>query len=76
MDGSDRKRQAESRAAVQLRLKRGRYGDVIWGGGYLTVDEIERCIELGVRNHADYFERVVLPPLTWEQRRCLAVRLG
>ena len=76
VDVRDRERQAEGRAAVQTRLKRGRYGDVIWGGGYLTADEIERCMELGVRNHADYFERVALPHLTWEKRRCHAVRIG
>jgi carboxypeptidase T len=76
VDARDRKRQAEGRAAVQTRLKRGRYGDVIWGGGYLTTDEIERCIELGVQNHADYFERIALPHLTWEKRRCHAVRIG
>ncbi|HZF25936.1 MAG TPA: hypothetical protein VEZ88_06710, partial [Steroidobacteraceae bacterium] len=72
VDERDRKRQAEGRAAVRARLKSGRFGDVIWGGGYLTADEIERCIELGARNHSDYFERVALPHLTWERRRCHA----
>ena len=27
--------------------RRGRYGDVIWSGGYLTADEVERAIEIG-----------------------------
>jgi murein tripeptide amidase MpaA len=76
VDLRDRKRQAEGRAAVQARLKRGRYGDVIWGGGYLTADEIERAIDLGVQRYPDYFERVALPHLTWEKRRCHAVRIG
>src|SRR5262245_42812127 len=73
-DGLARQRQAEGRKAVDQRLRRGRYGDVIWGGGYLTTEEVEAAIELGARNHAAYFERIPLPNLTWEKRRCHAVR--
>jgi murein tripeptide amidase MpaA len=76
IDEHDRQRQKEGRAAVHARLKRGRYGDVIWGGGYLTVDEIERSIELGAQRHAGYFERFALPHRTWEKRRCHAARIG
>ena len=76
VDGHDRQRQAEGRTAVDKRLKRGRYGDVIWGGGYLTADEVEACIALGEKNHADCFERIPLPNLTWEKRQCHAVRIG
>jgi hypothetical protein len=47
VDDHDRQRQAEGRTAVDNRLKRGRYGDVIWGGGYLTADEVEACIASG-----------------------------
>ena len=71
-----RRRQAESRRSAEVRLKKGRYGDVIWGGGYLTADEIERAMVLGERNHAGYLERIALPHLTWEKRRCHAVRIG
>ena len=35
VEAPDRARQAEERSAAAVRLKRGRYGDVIWGGGYL-----------------------------------------
>jgi murein tripeptide amidase MpaA len=76
IDEHDRQRQKEGRTAVHARLKRGRYGDVIWGGGYLTVDEIERSIELGAQRHAGYFERFALPHRTWEKRRCHAARIG
>ena len=72
----DRQRQTEERAAVGARLRRGRYGDVIWAGGYLTADEIEAAIAIGARNHAGYFERIPLPNLTWEKRRCHAFRIG
>src|SRR5262245_30379366 len=43
IDPLARQRQAEERAAVGQRIKRGRYGDVIWAGGYLTADEVERA---------------------------------
>ena len=72
----DRERQAEEQAAARRRLKTGRYGDVIWSGGYLTADEVERAIELGATNHAGYFERIPLPNLTWDKRRVHAARLG
>jgi len=49
---------------------------VIWGGGYLTADEIERAMMLGEKNHAGYLERIALPHETWEKRRCHAVRIG
>src|SRR5512136_704415 len=76
VDAHARQRQAEGRQGAASRLRRGRYGDVIWGGGYLTADEIEAAIALGAKNHAGYFERIPLPNLTWEKRRCHAVRIG
>lgn len=76
VDAHDRQRQAEGRSAVAARLRHGRYGDIIWGGGYLTVDEVEAAIALGARNHSGYFERIPLPNLTWERRRCHAFRIG
>jgi len=76
VDAHDRTRQAEGRTAVASRVKRGRYGDVIWGGGYLTADEVEAAMILGERNHAGYFERIALPHLTWEKRRVHAFRIG
>jgi carboxypeptidase T len=72
----DRERQAEEQAAAKRRLKTGRYGDVIWSGGYLTADEVERAIEIGVKNHPGYFERIPLPNPTWEKRQVHAVRIG
>jgi murein tripeptide amidase MpaA len=76
VDAPDRQRQAQGRSAVHARLKRGRYGDVIWGGGYLSVDEVDAAIALGARNHPKSFERIALPHLTWEKRRCHAFRIG
>lgn len=76
VDAPDRSRQGEGRVAVANRLKRGRYGDVIWGGGYLTTDEVEAAMVLGEKNHAGYFERIPLPHETWEKRRCHAYRIG
>jgi murein tripeptide amidase MpaA len=76
IDAPDHARQAEGRAAVETRLKRGRYGDVIWGGGYLTVDEVEAAIALGTKNYPELLERIALPHLTWEKRRCHAYRIG
>jgi murein tripeptide amidase MpaA len=76
IDAHARQRQAEGRAAVDKRLKRGRYGDVIWGGGYLTADEVEAAIKLGERNHSAYFDRIALPNLTWEKRLCHAIWIG
>src|SRR6476619_7220447 len=76
VDAHDQKRQKEGRTAVASRVKRGRYGDVIWGGGYLTADEVEAAMILGERNHAGYFERIALPHLTWEKRRVHACRIG
>jgi carboxypeptidase T len=76
VDAAARGRQAEGRAAVAQRLKRGRYGDVIWGGGYLTTDEVEEAMVLGERNHAGYFERIRLPHRTWEKRVVHAFRIG
>ena len=74
----DRERQAEEQAAARRRLKTGRYGDVIWGGGYLTVDEIEAAIVMGEKNHPGYFERIPLPHPTWEEApvSCLSNRHG
>jgi len=72
----DRERQEQEQKAAKRRLKTGRYGDVVWSGGYLTADEIERASELGVQNHGAYFERIPLPHLTWEKRRIHAVRIG
>ena len=76
VDAPDRARHAEERKATARRLKKGRYGDVIWGGGYLTADEIEGALLLGEKNHAGYFERIRLPNLTWDKRRVHAFRIG
>jgi murein tripeptide amidase MpaA len=76
IDAHDRARQKEGRVAVARRLKKGKYGDVIWGGGYLTADEIEKAMVLGEKNHAGYFERIPLPNQTWEKRRVHAFRIG
>jgi carboxypeptidase T len=76
VDQHDRARQKEGRKAVGTRLKKGRYGDVIWGGGYLDVDEVEAAMELGERNHGGYCERIELPNETWEKRTCHAFRIG
>ena len=71
-----RQRQEEGRTAAARRLKRGRYGDVTWAGGYLTADEIERAMVLGVEQFPGYVERIPLPNRTWEKRRCHALRIG
>ncbi len=76
IDAPARARQAEGRAAAESRLKRGRYGDVIWAGGYLTVDEVEAAMVLGEKNHPKTFERIALPYRTWEKRQCHAFRIG
>ena len=76
VDAPARKRQAEGHTAVAHRLQQGRYGDVIWGGGYLTVDEVEKAMAMGEKNHAGYCERIPLPNLTWEKRQCHAFRIG
>ncbi len=76
IDAPARTRQAEGRAAAESRLKRGRYGDVIWAGGYLTVDEVEAAMVLGEKNHPKTFERITLPYRTWEKRQCHAFRIG
>jgi len=76
VDRHDRTRQQEGRRAVERRIKQGRYGDVGWGGGYLTTDEIERALVLGAQNHPGYFERIPLPHSTWERRRVHAFRIG
>jgi carboxypeptidase T len=72
----DRKRQAEGRKSLAGRIHRGRYGDVIWGGGYLTADEVEQAMVLGERNHPGTFERIRLPYKTWEGRVCHVGRIG
>jgi murein tripeptide amidase MpaA len=74
--GPSRRRQAEERRSAARRLARGRYGDVIWGGGYLTTDEIEQAMVIGEKNHEGYLERIALPHETWEKRRCHALRIG
>jgi murein tripeptide amidase MpaA len=76
VDAPDRTRQKQGHAAVARRLKKGRYGDVVWGGGYLTVDEVERALVIGEKNHGPYFERIPLPHLTWEKRRVHACRIA
>jgi len=76
IDLHDRQRLEEGRRGVGVRLRRGRYGDVIWGGGYLSVEEVEGAMALAEKNHAGYFERIPLPHLTWEKRRCHACRIG
>src|SRR5262245_9864069 len=76
VEGADRRRQVEGRRGAAARLAKGRDGDVIWGGGYLTTDEIEKAMAVGERNHDGYCERLALPHLTWEKRRCHALRIG
>jgi murein tripeptide amidase MpaA len=76
IDGHDRQRQSEGREALGIRLRRGRYGDVIWGGGYLSAAEVETAIALGAKNHPHYCEPIPLPHKTWEGRRCHAIRIG
>jgi carboxypeptidase T len=76
VDAPDHTRQKQGHAAAARRLKKGRYGDVMWGGGYLTVDEVERALVLGEKNHGPYFERIPLPHLTWEKRRVHACRIA
>ena len=76
IDAHDRSRQKEGRKAVARRITEGRYGDVVWGGGYLTTDEVEQAMVLGAKNHAGYFERIPLPYPTWEKRRVHAFRIG
>jgi hypothetical protein len=76
VEAHDRERQAQRRAGLQTRLRRGRYGDVIWGGGYLGVDEVEAALALGEVNNPGYVQRIPLPHLTWEKRRCHAFRIG
>ena len=76
VDAPARQRQEDGRRDVARRLAKGRYGDVIWGGGYLTTDEVERAMVLGEQNHAGYFQRIALPHRTWEKRRCHAFRIG
>ncbi len=71
-----RQRQAEGRTAAARRVRRGRYGDVVWAGGYLTADEIERAMVLGVERNKGYVERITLPHRTWEKRLCHALRIG
>jgi murein tripeptide amidase MpaA len=74
--GPARQRQVESRREAAARLKKGHYGDVIWGGGYLTGEEIEKAMALAEKRHGGYVERIALPHPTWEDRRCHAVRIG
>ena len=76
VDAPARTRQAEGRDAAARRLRQGRHGDVIWGGGYLSTDEVEAALVLGERNHPGCFERIALPHRTWEGRRCHAFRIG
>ncbi len=61
VEGPSRARQAEGRAAAESRLKRGRYGDVIWGGGYLTVDEVEAAMVLARRTTPGYLSASRFP---------------
>jgi len=76
IERQDLQRQAESRSGARARLHHGRYGDVIWGGGYLTTDEVEGAMALAEKNHSGYCERIALPNLTWEKRQCHALRIG
>ena len=76
IDAVARQRQHDGKRDAASRLAKGRYGDVIWGGGYLTTDEVERAMELGEQNHRGYCQRIELPHKTWEKRRCHAFRVG
>ena len=49
---------------------------MIWAGGYLTADEIERAMAIGAERYTGYVERIALPHRTWEKRRCHALRIG
>jgi murein tripeptide amidase MpaA len=76
VDEHDRSRQNEGRKELARRVKQGRYGEVLWSGGYLSTDEVEQAMVLAAKNHATYFERIPLPHLTWEKRRVHAFRIG
>jgi murein tripeptide amidase MpaA len=76
VDAHDRSRQKEGRKALARRVKQGRYGEVLWSGGYLSADEVEQAMVLAAKNHAGYFERIPLPYRTWEKRRVHAFRIG
>jgi murein tripeptide amidase MpaA len=76
VEPASRRRQREGHRAEKSRLQHGRYGDVVWGGGYLTADEIEKAMVIGETNHGACLERIPLPHLTWEGRRCHALRIG
>jgi len=52
------------------------YGIAISRGRVGRDGDIEAAIAIGARNHAGYFERIPLPHLTWEKRRCHAFRIG
>ena len=73
---TSKQRQRENHETAETRRRRGHYADVFWGGGYLTTDEVERAMEVGEENHGPYLERVALPHLTWEKRRCHAIRIA
>ena len=76
VDGHDRSRQKEGRKELARRVKQGRYGEVLWSGGYLSTEEVEQAMVLAAKNHGGYFERIPLPHLTWEKRRVHAFRIG
>jgi murein tripeptide amidase MpaA len=76
VEAQDRQRQEEGRAAATRRAKRGHYGDVMWAGGYLTVDEVEAAVLSGSKRFSGCTERITLPHKTWEKRRCHALRIG
>jgi murein tripeptide amidase MpaA len=76
VEKESRRRQAEGREAAARRARRGRYGDVLWAGGYLTVDEVEAAVLSGSKRFSRCTERIKLPHRTWEKRRCHALRIG
>ena len=76
VDEHDRSRQTEGRKELARRVKQGRYGEILWSGGYLSADEVEQAMVIAAKNHGGYFERIPLPHLTWEKRRVHAFRIG
>lgn len=71
-----RERQGQSQAAAIRRTLRGRYGDVHWAGGYLTVNEVEAAVQVLAQESAGCAECIELPHRSWEGRTSHALRIG
>ncbi len=76
VDTESRARQAQSHAAAIRRTLRGRYGDIHWADGYLTVDEVEAATKLLASEVPRCAELIELPHRSWEGRTSHALRLG